>query len=81
MSEEFVIIGKHPEPNVYYVKPVNGKGQVWIVNWCEFQEPSKTQEDKGPSCPTSSNNYSAVTLLNLWLINKKHPNIICTPLT
>ena len=27
-SEEFVTIGKHPEPNVYFIRLVNGKGPV-----------------------------------------------------
>ena len=27
-SEDFISIGKHPEPTVYYVKPVNDKGHV-----------------------------------------------------
>ena len=31
-NEEFVMVGKHPEPNVYHIKPVNGNGPEWIVN-------------------------------------------------
>ena len=31
-SEAFVVVGKHPEPNVYCIKPVNGNGPVWTVN-------------------------------------------------
>ena len=31
-SEEFVVVGKHPDPNVYHIKPVNGNGPEWIVN-------------------------------------------------
>ena len=27
-SEEFVVVGKCPEPNVYHIKPVNGSGPV-----------------------------------------------------
>ena len=25
-SEKFVVVAKHPEPNVYHIKPVNGNG-------------------------------------------------------
>ena len=31
-SEKFVVVGKHPEPNVYRIKPVNGNGPEWTVN-------------------------------------------------
>ena len=29
---EFVVVHRHVEPNVYHIKPVNGKGPVCIVN-------------------------------------------------
>ena len=31
-SEDFVICGKYSEPDVYYIKPVQGKGQVQTIN-------------------------------------------------
>ena len=31
-SKKFVVVGKHPEPNVYCIKPVNGNGPDWMVN-------------------------------------------------
>ena len=31
-SEEFVVVGRHPEPNIYCIKPVNGNSPVWTVN-------------------------------------------------
>ena len=27
-KSEFVVVGKHPELNVYWIKPVNGNGPV-----------------------------------------------------
>ena len=31
-SKKFVVVGKHPEPNVYCIKPVNGSGPEGMVN-------------------------------------------------
>ena len=31
-SDTFVVVGKHPEPNVYCIKPVNGNSPEWTVN-------------------------------------------------
>ena len=31
-SKEFVMFTNHAEPNAYYIKPVNGKGTIWMVN-------------------------------------------------
>ena len=31
-SKKFVVVGKHPEPNVYLIKPVNGNGPEQMVN-------------------------------------------------
>ena len=31
-SKKFVVVGKHPEPNVYQIKPVNGNGPEQMVN-------------------------------------------------
>ena len=31
-SEEFVVVGKHLEPNGYHINPVNGNGPIWTVN-------------------------------------------------
>ena len=30
--EKFLMVGKCLEPNVYYIKPVNGNGSEWTVN-------------------------------------------------
>ena len=35
-NEEFVVVGKCPEPRVYCIKPVNCSGPEWIVNQCQL---------------------------------------------
>ena len=44
---EFVMVCRHVEPNVYDIKPVNGKGPVHTVNQCQLLDLEGTQEDKG----------------------------------
>ena len=46
-SEKFVVIGKHPEQNVYHIKPVNCNGPEQTVNQCQLQDLGKTQNDGG----------------------------------
>ena len=50
-SEKFVVVGKHPEPNVYQIKPVNGNGPEWTVNRHQLQDLGKTQNDGGLTSP------------------------------
>ena len=43
-SEEFVVVGKHPESNLYHIKPVNGNGPVQTANWCQLQDLQQNPE-------------------------------------
>ena len=52
-ESEFVMVHKHVVPNVYKLKPVDGKGQMWTVNSCRLltdvnyrtlKEPKKTKD-------------------------------------
>ena len=51
---EFVMVHRHVEPNVYDIKPVDGKGSVHTVNQCQLQDLERTQEDKDYKDPYSS---------------------------
>ena len=31
-DQTFIVFDPHPDPNVYNIKPVDGKGLVWSVN-------------------------------------------------
>ena len=57
-SEKFVVVGKHSEPSVYHIKPVNGNGPEWAVNRCQLQDLGKTQNDGGFTSP--QNNHDGV---------------------
>ena len=48
---EFVMVHRDVEPNVYDIKPVNGKGPVHTVNQCQLQDLKRTQEDKDYNDP------------------------------
>ena len=50
-SEEFVVVGKCPEPNVYCINPVNGNGPEQTVNRHQLQDLGKTQNDGGLTSP------------------------------
>ena len=54
MSSMFVMVDEHLEPNVYNIKPVDGKGPVHIVNLCPLQDLKITQELKGSDDPNIS---------------------------
>ena len=51
---EFVMVHRHAEPNVYDIKPVDGKGQVHTVNWHQLQDLERTQEDRDYKDPYPS---------------------------
>ena len=44
-SEEFVVVGRYPEPNLYHIKQLYGNGPVWTVNQCQLQDLGKTKND------------------------------------
>ena len=51
---EFVMVHRHVEPNVYDIKPVDGKGSVCTVNRHQLQDLERIQEDKDYKDPYSS---------------------------
>ena len=74
-SKKFVVVGKHPEPNVYCIKPLNGNGPAWTVNQCQLQDLRKTQNDGEFTSPQNNHDWVQVPLFNPKLINTKSPPI------
>ena len=50
-NELFVIELKHQDPNVYIIKPLNGKAPMCMVNWWHLFDLQKTQGSDMPSSP------------------------------
>ena len=75
-SEKFVVVGKHPEPNGYCIKPVNGNGPEQMVNWCQLQDLGETQSDGGFTSPQNDHDGVQVPSFNPKLINTKSPPIL-----
>ena len=74
-NEEFVVIGKHPEPNVYCIKPVNGNGPVQTVNWHQCPRSWWTQNGGGLTSPQDNHDGSQVSSFNPKLsTNKSSPD-------
>ena len=48
-NELFVVESQHQEPNVYTIKPLNGKGPMCKVNWQQLYDLQKTQGSDKPS--------------------------------
>ena len=69
-----MVVGKHPEPNVYCIKPVNGNGPVQTVNQCQLQDLGKTQNDGGFTSP--QNNHDGIQVPSF---NPKPMNILTPP--
>ena len=67
------MIHRHVEPNVYDIKPVNGKGPVCTVNQCQLQDLERTQEDKDSKDPYSSNQGLHIPSYNPDLSEGKSP--------
>ena len=77
-----MVVGKHPEPNVYRIKPVNGNGPEQTVNQCQLQDLGETQNDGGLTSPQNIHDgYKFPPLiLNQYVV--KHPQFcIDMPLT
>ena len=74
-SKKFVVVGKCPEPNVYCIKPVNGNGPEWTVNWCQLQDLGKTQNDGGLTSPQDNHNGVQVPSFNPKPVTTKSPPI------
>ena len=50
-NELFVMESQHQDPNVYTIKPLNGKGPMCKVNWQQLYDLQKTQGSDKPSDP------------------------------
>ena len=74
-SKKFVVVGKHPEANVYHIKPVNGNGPEQTVNRCQFQDLGETQNDGGFTSPQNDHDGVHVPSFNPKPINTKSPPI------
>ena len=53
-DQEFVMLSKNPECNVYHIKPVDDNGLVHTANQCDSQDLNETTEDEGPRSPNAS---------------------------
>ena len=62
-SEKFVVVGKHPEPNVHHIKPVNGNGPEQTINQCQLHDLGKTQNDGGLTSPQDNHDGTTSSLL------------------
>ena len=71
-NELFVMELKHQDPNVYVIKPLNGKGPMCMVNWQQLFDLQKTQGSDMPSSPDPD------TILPTLLV-KKPTRVLTTP--
>ena len=74
-SKKFLVVGKHPEPNVYFIKLVNGNGPEQTVNQHQLQDLGETQNDGGPTSPQNDHDGVQVPSFNPKPINSKTPPI------
>ena len=72
---KFVVVGKHPEPNVYCIKPANGNGPEQMVNQHQLQDLGETQNDGGFTSPQNDNDGVQVPSFNPKPNNMKSPPI------
>ena len=73
------MVWRHAEPNVYAIKPVNGKGLVHTVNWYQLQDLETTQEDKGSKVPYASHHRLQVPSYNPKVSQEKSPLQVSHP--
>ena len=50
-NELFVMESQHQDLNVYTIRPLNGKGPIYKVNWQQLFDLQKTQGSDKPSNP------------------------------
>ena len=74
-NEGFVVVGKHPEPNVSHIKPVNSSGPEQIVNRCQPRDIGKTQNDGGLTSLQANQDGAQVPTFNPKLIINRSPTI------
>ena len=65
-NELFVVESQHQDPNVYTIRPFNGKGPMCKVNWQQLFDLQKTQGSDKPSDPAPN------TILPTLLIKRTH---------
>ena len=70
-----MVVDKHPEPNVYCIKLVNGIGPEWTVNQYQLQDLGKTQNDGGLTSPHDIHDGVQVPSFNLKPMTTKSPPI------
>ena len=63
-NELFVVESQHQDPNVYTIRPLNGKGPMCKVNWQQLYDLRKTQGSDKPSDPAPN------TILPTLLVKK-----------
>ena len=63
-NELFVMEFQHQDPNVYTIKPLNGKGPMHKVNWQQLFDLKKTEGSDKPSNPAPN------TILPTLLVKK-----------
>ena len=71
-----MVVDKHPEPNVYCIKPVNGNGPEQTVNQHQLQDLRKTQSDGGLTSPQNDHDGVQVPSFNPKPITTKSPPIL-----
>ena len=69
-NELFVMESQHQDPNVYTIKPLNGKGPMCKVNWQQLFNLQKTQGSDKPSDPAPN------TILPTLLVKKPTRGLI-----
>ena len=67
------MVGKHPEPHVYCIKPVNGNGPVQTVNQCQLQYLWRTQNDGALNSPKDNLDGPQVPSFNPKLNTNQSP--------
>ena len=70
-----MVVGKHPEPNVYCIKPVNGNGPEQTVNQHKLQDLGETQNYGGFTSPQNDHDRVQVPSFNPKPMNIKTPPI------
>ena len=63
-NELFVMESKHEDPNVYIIKPLNGKGPMCKVNWWQLFDLQKTHGSDMPSSPAPDTILPTLQLKN-----------------
>ena len=69
-NELFVVESQHQDPNVYTIKPLNGKGPMHMVNLWHLFDLQKTQGSDKPSNPVPN------TILPTLLVKKPTRGLI-----